>query len=289
MKIHIGYGNKMIIKLEPTVNVVAQTNFTDHPTYHIPDGGDEFTRLGAFAAKGCYDSFGKNGRANDQNQLAILEHRHGSVLEHMNITLFIEGITRGLSLELNRHRSFAISQRSTRYTAEEDSAIVLEPYFASLFRQNPPKFKHNLGFYSHITTKNGRMVSDLERAEHEILVHHLNIQYDAILAYERQVENLMEVNPNKLDGFDLRKWARGKARNVLPHGIETRGTWTNNIRGWRWFIESRSDRHAEPEIRSLAHVVLKELREVAPLYFNDFEVSEVVDTLPEWVTDYSKV
>tara|TARA_Y100001963_G_scaffold79842_1_gene110880 strand:- start:2792 stop:3628 length:837 start_codon:yes stop_codon:yes gene_type:complete len=278
----------MIIKLEPNVKVVAQTNFTDHPTYHIPDGGDEFTRLGAFAAKGCYDSFGKSGRANDQNQLAILEHRHGSVLEHMNITLFVEGITRGLSLELNRHRSFAISQRSTRYTAEEDSAIVLEPYFANLFKQNPPKFKHNLGFFTFITEQ-GRKVPDSERAEHDILVDHLNIQYSAIVAYEKQVERLMEINPNQLDGFDLRKWARGKARNVLPHGIETRGTWTNNIRGWRWFIESRSDRHAEPEIRSLAHVVLKELREVAPLYFKDFQSNEYVDTIPEWTTDYSKV
>lgn len=278
----------MIIKLEPNVKVVAQTNFTDHPTYHIPDGGDEFTRLGAFAAKGCYDSFGKSGRANDQNQLAILEHRHGSVLEHMNITLFVEGITRGLSLELNRHRSFAISQRSTRYTAEEDSAIVLEPYFANLFKQNPPKFKHNLGFFTFITEQ-GRKVPDSERAEHDILVDHLNIQYSAIVAYEKQVERLMEINPNQLDGFDLRKWARGKARNVLPHGIETRGTWTNNIRGWRWFIESRSDRHAEPEIRSLAHVVLKELREVAPLYFKDFKSDEYVDTIPEWTTDYSKV
>jgi thymidylate synthase (FAD) len=278
----------MIIKLEPNVKVVAQTNFTDHPTYHIPDGGDEFTRLGAFAAKGCYDSFGKSGRANDQNQMAILEHRHGSVLEHMNITLFVEGITRGLSLELNRHRSFAISQRSTRYTAEEDSAIVLEPYFANLFKQNPPKFKHNLGFFTFITEQ-GRKVPDSERAEHDILVDHLNIQYSAIVAYEKQVERLMEINPNQLDGFDLRKWARGKARNVLPHGIETRGTWTNNIRGWRWFIESRSDRHAEPEIRSLAHVVLKELREVAPLYFKDFKSDEYVDTIPEWTTDYSKV
>ena len=278
----------MIIKLEPNVKVVAQTNFTDHPTYHIPDGGDEFTRLGAFAAKGCYDSFGKSGRANDQNQLAILEHRHGSVLEHMNITLFVEGITRGLSLELNRHRSFAISQRSTRYTAEEDSAIVLEPYFANLFRQNPPKFKHNLGFFTFITEQ-GRKVPDSERAEHDILVDHLNIQYSAIVAYEKQVERLMEINPNQLDGFDLRKWARGKARNVLPHGIETRGTWTNNIRGWRWFIESRSDRHAEPEIRSLAHVVLKELREVAPLYFKDFQSNAYVDTIPEWTTDYTKV
>jgi len=282
MKTHTEYGDRMIIKLLPKVTVVAQTSFTDHPQYDIPDGGDDFIRLGAFAAKGCYDSFGKDGRSNDMNQIAILEHRHGSVLEHLNITMFIEGITRGLSLELNRHRSFAISQRSTRYTAEEDSCLVLEPYFAELFRNVAPAFSESRGFYGALSNK----CSEQER---DLLLDHLNTQYDSIKSYQRQVEALMDLNPNDLEGFDLRKWARGKARNVLPHGIETRGTWTNNIRGWRWFIESRSDRHAEPEIRVLADVVLKALREVAPLYFNDFKVTERVDRIPEWKPEFSKV
>jgi thymidylate synthase (FAD) len=271
----------MIIKLQPKVTVIAKTNFTDHPDYDIPDGGDDFTRLGAFAAKGCYDSFGKEGRPNDQNQLAILEHRHGSVLEHLNITLFIEGITRGLSLELNRHRSFAISQRSTRYTAEEDACLVLEPYFAELFRRYVPTFNALTGF--------GPPVRRRGDGHCDLLLEHLNSQYNSIRSYQKQVEELMRINPNNLEGFDLRKWARGKARNVLPHGIETRGTWTNNIRGWRWFIESRSDRHAEPEIRALADMVLKALREVAPLYFMDFEEIEVVDNISEWVPKYNKV
>jgi len=272
----------MIIKLIPKVTVVAQTSFTDHPDYDIPNGGDDFIRLGAFAAKGCYDSFGKDGRSNDLNQLAILEHRHGSVLEHLNITLFIEGITRGLSLELNRHRSFAISQRSTRYTAEEDSAIVLEPYFAELFKLVAPSFNKSTGFY-------GTLSNRVSQKEHDLLINHLNVQYKAIQSYQSQVETLMELNPNNLTGFDLRKWARGKARNVLPHGIETKVTYTNNIRGWRWFIESRSDRHAEPEIRVLADAVLKVLREVAPLYFMDFKETETVDRIAEWKPEFSKV
>ena len=99
----------------------------------------------------------------------------------------------------------------------------------------------------------------------------------------------MEMNPYELEGFDLRKWARGKARNVLPHGIETRGTYTSNVRGWRWFIESRSDEHAETEIRSLANKVLLALREVAPLYFEDFNSWEEHEDIPEWKPTYSKV
>ena len=270
----------MKVILEPTVTVVSKVNFVEHPEYKVPDDGDNFTRLGAFAAKGCYDSFGEGGRANKDNQLAILEHRHGSVLEHLNITLFIEGITRGCSLELNRHRTFSISQRSTRYVAEEESAIVLEPYFAQLFRELEPKLDGHSNRFR--TTSHPDPNSRL-------LLQHLNSQCKSVLDYQDQVEVLMEMNPYKLEGFDLRKWSRGKARNLLPHGIETRGTYTANVRGWRWFVESRSEPHAETEIRSLANKVLLALREVAPLYFEDFETRETHEDIPQWKPTYNKV
>ena len=125
----------MRIITEPKVTVIAKQVFIEHPEYQIPDDGNDAVKIGAFSAKSCYDSFGKDGRANEKNQLAILEHQHGSVLEHINYTLFVEGITRGLSLESNRHRQLAVSQRSTRYTAEEDAAVVLDPYYASLYKK----------------------------------------------------------------------------------------------------------------------------------------------------------
>ena len=292
----------MKVILEPKVTVVSKVNFLEHPEYKVPDDGDTFTRLGAFAAKGCYDSYGSEGRANKDNQSAILEYRHGSVLEHLNITLFIEGITRGCSLELNRHRTFSISQRSTRYVAEEESAIVLEPFFARLFKEHEPKFydrasrfraasypdAHELLKAHHYKDGKGSTLWK-QQQESKLLLQHLNVQCESVSKYEQQVETLMQMNPYELEGFDLRKWARGKARNLLPHGIETRGTYTTNIRGWRWFIESRSDEHAETEIRSLANKVLLALREVAPLYFEDFNSWEEHEDIPEWKPTYSKV
>ena len=276
----------MKVILEPKVTVVSKVNFLEHPEYKVPDDGDNFTRLGAFAAKGCYDSFGEEGRANEDNQSAILEYRHGSVLEHLNITLFIEGITRGLSLELNRHRTFSVSQRSTRYVAEEDSAIVLEPFFAQLYREQKPKFdKHASRFRS----GSNPAPTSRQLRDGRLLLQHLNSQCKSIFDYQDQVEELKMMNPYGLENFDLRKWARGKARNLLPHGIETRGTYTTNIRGWRWFIESRSDEHAETEIRSLANKVLLALREVAPLYFEDFNSWEEHEDIPEWKPTHNKV
>jgi len=272
----------MKIITDPKITVIAKQVFLGHPDYEIPDDGNDAVKLGAFAAKGCYDSFGKNGRANEANQHALLEHRHGSVLEHINYTLFIEGITRGLSLESNRHRQLAVSQRSTRYTAEEDAAIVLEPYYADLYKK----------YYEFLTDPTKEDLTGFDNFnldEFNLIVSHITSLEAAFDAYERDVVWLMKMNPNNYEGFELRKWARGKARQLLPHALETRITYTGNLRAWRWFIESRSDVHAEDEIRRLADVILQTLREEVPLYFEDFQNTGDVRGIPVWVPRYNKV
>lgn len=276
----------MKIITEPKVTLIAKQVFIEHPEYKIPDDGNDAVKIGAFAAKGCYDSFSATGRPNEANQTAILEHQHGSVLEHITFTFFIEGITRSLSLESNRHRQLAVSQRSTRYAAEEDSAIVLDPYYADIVK------KHNLtttedGMYE--IPVNYEELSESAQTEIDLLTSHTDHAWMAIDQYKQEVELLMKLNPNKLEGFNLRKWARGKARNILPHSLETRITYTGNVRAWRWFIEARSDAHAEPEIRRLAHELYLVLRHEAPIYFGDFHIEEVLDGIPVWKPQYRKV
>jgi thymidylate synthase (FAD) len=270
----------MKIITEPKVTLVAKQQFLGHPDYPIPSDGNDAVKIGAFAAKGCYDSFGETGRANEANQLAILEHQHGSVLEHITFTLFIEGITRALSLESNRHRQLAVSQRSTRYTAEEDAAIVLEPHFAGLYKKYEPWLTD---------PDKDDITPDFNLDELNFIAAHLSSMQMAFDAYNRDVAWLMHMNPLELKGFDLRKWARGKARNVLPHALETRITYTGNVRAWRWFIESRSDKHAEPEIRRLAESILEVLKKEAPIYFTDFYAAEVYDGMRVWKPLHRKV
>lgn len=260
----------MNVITSPKVEIIAATKFLGHSVYKLPSYGDDATRTGSFAAKGCYDSFGAEGRANAANQKQIIESRHGSVLEHVSASLFIEGITRALSLELNRHRHLSISQRSTRYTAEEDCAIVLEPYYAELYAR-----KHN-------------EPATMSAKEYSLITAHLVMAQRVIDQYKYEVETLMELNPRKLEGVELRKWARGKARNILPHSLETRGTWTGNLRTWRHFIEMRSERFAEAEIRRLAAEVFKMLSAWAPLYFADYTAG-VVDGIPEYHTEFRKI
>jgi thymidylate synthase (FAD) len=279
----------MNIVIEPKITVVGQSEFIPHPEYDIPPEEDHALALTAFSAKTCYNSFGIDGRSCEDNQRAIMEHKHGSVLEHYHVSMMIEGITRGLSLELNRHRSFNISQRSTRYTAEEDAAFVLEPYFAMLYEKYRPHFIKGTGWVITNPDSHDEWTDSNRLMGHYLLLGHLNSLSRSQKDYEYQVELLEKLNPNELSGFDLRKWARGKARNVLPHALETKGTWTNNLRGWRWFIESRSSRHAEPEIRVLANGVLDALRVVSPVHFEDFKANGTHDNIIEWVPEHSKV
>ena len=272
----------------PTVTVVAKSVFVPHGTYSVPNDGTDMERLGAFSAKGCYDSFGENGRPCVDNQREVIAHKHGSVLEHSYASLFIEGVSRALTLEMNRHRLLNISQRSTRYTKEEDAAIVLEPFYAQLWDKHNLRWEDDKLYMgsARITAEDTEalpiglgLVSDFVLSSHK-----------AVQAYVRQVHTMMEWNPHNLSGFDLRKWARGKARNILPHALETRVTYTANMRAWRWFIEARSDRHAEAEIRRLAENVLVALKPLAPIYFEDFHLTEITnDNIPEYKATYSKV
>lgn len=271
----------MKVITEPRVEVIAAPAFFGHSRYEVPETNNDAVRLGAFAAKGCYDAFGTDGRSCEDNQERIIEQRHGSVLEHLNFSLFIEGITRGLSLELNRHRFFAISQRSTRYTSEEDAAIVLDPFYASLwaeFGEEGIPFSDE-GGYTPTTPNTGAA----------LICHHLNACRSAFERYRHEVAELSMLASQDLSKTERRKWARGKARNLLPHALETRGTYTASLRGWRWFIESRSDRHAEAEIRRLAGAVYDELRESdAGFYLSDYTAA-VVNGLREFTTLNRKV
>ncbi len=265
------------------VTVVGRTIFNDHPDYDVPDDGTSIERLGAFAAKGCYDSFGKTGRSCTDNQRQIIEYAHGSVLEHSYVSVFLEGITRGLTLELNRHRLLNISQRSTRYTKEENSALVLEPYYASLWN------KHSMSWDNDHQRVLHPEVSQETFEEINLVLSHVQNFKRALDQYSQEIMYLEKLNPRNLEGHDLRKWARGKARNSITHGLETRGTWTANFRAWRWFIESRSNRYAEAEIRRLAVTVLDEIKNFAPVYFEDFIATDTVDGIIEYVPNYRKI
>ena len=74
-----------------------------------------------------------------------------------------------------------------------------------------------------------------------------------------------------------RKQARQAARAVLPNATETRIVVTGNYRAWRHFIAMRASEHADVEIRRLAIACLRQLTDVAPAVFADFDIAVLAD------------
>lgn len=247
----------MKIVTEPTVTLMSAPMFFDHPDFPLPPGGTPSERLIAFGGKNCYDSFGENGRSIAEHIQSLVDSDHFSVLEHANFSVYITGISRGLSHELVRHRHFSYSQRSTRYTEESGAAIVLDPTYAEL--------------YGRLTLENmgaGQLQMPMDQAA--IINHFIDTCRTQLYAYNQQVKWLMEWNPRHLKGKDLRKWARGKAIQLLPHALETRILVTGNIRSWREFVEKRANPAAEEEIRRLTDMVFELIAPLAPYAWADF-------------------
>ena len=197
------------------------------------------------AGRLCYMSFGKGRKTNREYVGHLLSVGHGSVLEHAVFDLILTGVSRSFTHELVRHRAgFGYSQLSQRYVDESDSdfvepdCIAEDPALDRLFRET----------------------IDVCRKAYDLLVERLTERFDSIE-----------------DKTLRRKLARQAARSVLPNATETKIFVSGNARGWRHFIELRSDEHADVEIRKVAIATLKVLREAAPNLFGDYEIVDLLD------------
>ena len=117
---------------EPVISILARPAFVGcfaHlPVQWLGESTDG-ERLAEFAGRLCYMSQ-KNpaNRATREYLENIKKQGHGSVLEHANYSLLIEGVSRSLTHELVRHRAgFAYSQLSQRYVDESNAAFVVPP------------------------------------------------------------------------------------------------------------------------------------------------------------------
>ena len=109
--------------------------------------------LPEFAGRGCYQSYHKPNPATVENKDYIRhtahEMEHESILEHTSVTFYVDGISRNVLLELERHRHISLSVVSTRYVAQEKFGVALHP-------NTPDEYKEKL--LAHDT--NGRMLAN---------------------------------------------------------------------------------------------------------------------------------
>lgn len=233
---------------EPVITLLARPTFVepDHLRVRWLGESTDGERLAEFAGRLCYMSQ-KNpaNRATRDYLENIKKQGHGSVLEHANYTLLLEGVSRSLTHELVRHRAgFAYSQLSQRYVDESQANFVVPPAIVG----------------------------------EESLEKEWRTQIDeAQSTYVRLVEHLMEKYGWVGDKVHRRKMAREAARGVLPNSTETKIVVTANARAWRTMLELRSSEGAELEIRRCAIAMLKLLQGESPAFFSDFEIYQAED------------
>jgi len=228
---------------EPVLTLLSRPHFTapDHlPVSWIGESTDG-ERLAEFAGRLCYMSQHNPAKRETREYLEnIKKQGHGSVLEHANYTILLEGISRSLTHELVRHRAgFAYSQLSQRYVDESQASFVIPPAVAG------------------DDALEGAWRSQVEQAQ---------------AVYVDLVAKLMERYGWVADKVHRRKMAREAARAVLPNATETKIVVTANARAWRTMLELRSSEGAELEIRRMAVAVLRMLKAEAPGFFSDFEI-----------------
>jgi thymidylate synthase (FAD) len=246
--------------LEPRVSVLSRPSFTgpEHLGVQWMGESTDGERLAEFAGRLCYMSQHNPAKRETREYLEnIKKQGHGSVLEHANYSLLLEGVSRSLTHELVRHRAgFAYSQLSQRYVDESEACFVVPPAIVG------------------DEALEGAWRSQIEGAQ---------------AAYVALVAQLMERYGWVADRVHRRKMAREAARGVLPNSTETKIVVTGNARAWRTMLELRSSEGAELEIRRLSIAVLRVLQQEAPGFFSDFEVYTAEDRREAARVGYHKV
>ena len=229
------------------VQLVAYTHFEPPADLSWETDAEGAEALTEFAGRACYETWDKPNphTATTAGYIRhVLEVGHVSLLEHATVTFYITGISRSCTHELIRHRHFSYSQLSQRFVPEEDALVV-----------PPPAIEDDPELVEVFTA-----AADQSREAYRTLLTAL--------------EEKFATEPNALL---RRKQARQAARAVLPNATETRIVVTGNLRSWRHFIGMRATEYADVEIRQLAISCLRQLQNIAPTVFGDFEISVLSD------------
>jgi thymidylate synthase (FAD) len=221
----------------------------------LRSSSNEAEELVEAAGRVCYMSFGKGRQSprNNQEYIAnLIEQGHESVLEHVNWTFVITGVSRGFTHQLVRHRvGFAYSQLSQQYHDESEARFVV-----------PPSIKNNPGLFFEWSAQ---VESSLN------LYKNLLTKIDA------------EVKSNQFNRKESLRELRTSARSVLPNCTETKIVVTVNARALRHFFKMRGALDGDYEMRNVSSALFKIVSAESPGLFQDFKLIRMPDGSPKLV------
>ena len=242
--------------------------------------------LAEFAARTCYNSFSKLDKDSTLYEVSVnprlvdvkediesseLVNRlvntnfHESIMEHINFTFSIRGLSRGALQELSRHRLASYSVKSTRYTG----GVVLNAYNASLGNGHE-------GFMELLPTDMFTVHSEALNLEVRALHSKLTMMHQQINDHERWKEMTMSSSqvgyidkeenspqnsifkmlqelPQKRNVYDPFKW-------TVTDNWSTDVVMTINARSLKNLLKLRDSGAAWFQIQTLA----KEMKKVIP-------------------------
>ncbi|MDD5145877.1 MAG: FAD-dependent thymidylate synthase [Candidatus Pacebacteria bacterium] len=167
----------------------------------------------------------------------LRKHGHESVLEHSAMTVEFNNVSRGFTHELVRHRIAAYTQESTRYVDESDFKVIIPP----------------------------------NKDANEKLVE-LNLPGN--IKIKVSLQEWMDLNEQMYRGLRQAGWIPEDARQVLPTAIKSQIVITANFREWRHIFALRCESHAHWEIRRVMVNLLKDVKKIVPVVFDDFTIDE---------------
>lgn len=184
-------------------------------------------------ARTCYKSENKIAEGSEEKMVAALIKRgHEAMLEHCSFTVKFI-VDRGISHELVRHRLASFAQESTRYCNYSKDGFGGEITVISPCFLTPGTDGYELWYQG---------------------------CYDAEKAY-----------------FGMLNWGctPQEARAVLPNSLKTEVCMTADLREWRHFFKLRAadaTGTAHPQMKEVTVPLLKELKQLIPIVFDDIVV-----------------
>lgn len=199
------------------------------------------------AGRVCYQSWAnKRGATRDEYlRRSIIDHGHGSVLEHVWLNCLVADLPRSVQLELVRHgEGTAFSFESQRFTDAHLRFVA------------PPLIRGDAAAMKVFT-------ADCHRA---------------LLSYQAACDVAMSIS-SAMSSLDhdatlKRKRVKEAARAVLPNCVGSDGMFSVNARAARHIIQLRSDEHADASIREFAFALYEAVREAIPAVLSDAHVHD---------------
>lgn len=204
-----------------------------------PLNGEEILKKLERIARVCYKSEDKIGEGTAEKMVkALIKRGHEAMLEHFSFSVKFT-VDRGVSHELVRHRVASFAQESTRYCdyGKAGDVTFIEPTVLGLEDKEDQYGYTARYFWDH----------SMEVAE---------------TSYKNMLD--MGATPQE-------------ARAVLPNSLKTEVVMTANLREWRHFFSLRAcgaTGKPHPQMLEVAVPLLKEIKSLIPVVFDDLEPLE---------------